>query len=123
MTDWWKGRFSSKDMAANEKHQTATTEEDKKKSPLPDRVTYEVPPEVANKIRESKKRRRFVAPTGTTTLVQPTLATVTYMDVGCWGGSAPSERDTAAHWSKKRHFGIVFGRLTVLCAHPRVMKI
>ena len=117
MSEWWKGSFSPKDVADNEKHQTATTEEEKKRAPLPDQVVYGVPPEVANKIRDSKKRRRIVGQQGTTTLAQPVLARVTYMDVGCWIGNAPDEHDTAAHWGKKRYFGVVFGRLSVLCAY------
>jgi len=84
---------------------------------LPDKVTYGVPPEVANKIRDAKKRKHKVDPHATTTLAQPLLARVTYMDVGCWGGSAPKADNTTIHWGKKRYFGVVFGRLSVLCEY------
>jgi hypothetical protein len=39
------------------------------------------------------------------------------MDVGCWGGSAPDDQNAHGHWRKQRYFGIVYERLSVLCAY------
>jgi UDP-2,3-diacylglucosamine pyrophosphatase LpxH len=131
MSDEWKGRFSRAAEKANEEHQTATSA--KKKPPLQDCIEYQVPPEVSNRIRESlrrqkqdsqeresqdtSKRQKTVPSQGTATLLRELLVSVTYMDVGCWGGGAPTSDDTSSHWGKKRHFGIVYGRFSVLCAY------
>ena len=148
----WEGKFHPEDEQANEQHEAATTREEREKSPLPDRVTYYVPPEMANRLRntlrlrskrteknqdeeaessDKAKQPKTVGPHKTATLVEEHLVSVTYLDVGCWGGSAETADDTedgaTAHWGKKRYFGIVYGRLSVLCAYqpwnPRGDKV
>jgi hypothetical protein len=141
MTDW-AGKFVDPAVAETEAHQRAQTDEEKKAHTLPKTVTYEVSRDLCQEIRASRRKTaksssgkgadssseqdstsqedssRFVAPSvGVCTLARPVAASVTYMDVGCWGGSAPKDRNTKDHWKKQRFFGIVYERLAVLCAY------
>lgn len=85
---------------------------------LPASVEYRIPPELANKFKDVNGHRRFrVDPSQTTTLTQPTLASLTYMDVGLWAGDGPSEDASDATWGRRRDFGIVCGRLALLCSY------
>jgi hypothetical protein len=91
---------------------------DHRKVHLPTSVEYRIPPELANKFKDVNGRRRFrVDPSQTTTLTQPTLACLTYMDVGLWAGDGPSEDASDATWGRRRDFGIVCGRLALLCSY------
>jgi UDP-2,3-diacylglucosamine pyrophosphatase LpxH len=141
MTDW-VGKFVDPAVAETEAHQRAQTDEEKEAHTLPKTVTYEVSRDLCQEIRASRRKTaksssgksadssseqdstsqedasRFVAPSvGVCTLARPVAASVTYMDVGCWGGSAPKDRNTKDHWKKQRFFGIVYERLAVLCAY------
>ncbi len=101
-------------MKATGAHQKADANE-KRNHPLPDSIEYQVRPEIAKTLRAPSAHS--VDPHGTSTLVQKEVATLIYMDVGRWSGSAPTEHDTQSHWGKHRDFGIVCGRLAVLCTY------
>ena len=115
------GRFSSHAVAANEAHQTAVGRE-KGKHPLPDDIQYEVPREVAKRLRAvtrgtSSPPKPHTVASGST-LADPVLASLIYMDVGRWSGGAPTDDDTAVRWGSRRDFGILHGRLAALCTYP-----
>jgi hypothetical protein len=108
------GRFRRSDKSATGAHQKAE-EGDKNNHPLPDELEYRVPFEVGKTLRNPVGNT--VDPYGTSTLVSNEVASLVYMDVGRWSGSAPTEKDTESHWGKRRDFGIVHGRLAVLCSY------
>jgi hypothetical protein len=91
---------------------------DHKNVHLPSSIEYLVPPDLANKFKHTSGRRRYqVDPRQTTTLAEPALANLLYMDVGRWGGDGPSEDASDATWDRRRDFGIVCGRLALLCSY------
>ena len=91
---------------------------DHKKVLLPSSVEYRIPPELANKFKDVNGRRCYrVDPSQTTTLTEPALASLTYMDVGLWAGDGPSADVSDATWGRRRDFGIVCGRLALLCSY------
>lgn len=110
------GKFSSDAVAANELHQRTVGKE-----PLPDKIEYEVPGALAKQLRPTSKNDGFpparLTIANRSTLVERKLASLIYMDVGRWSGGAPTEKDTDAHWGRRRDFGIVFGRLAALCSY------
>jgi hypothetical protein len=108
------GRFRSKDAKATGEHQKADTKH-KRAFPLPDSLEYRVPAEIAKTLRPPSIHT--VDPHRTSTLAQEEVATLIYMDVGRWSGSAPTEDDTQTQWGRHRDFGIVCGRLAVLCTY------
>jgi hypothetical protein len=103
-------------------HQKADSKE-KRNFPLPDSLVYQVSSEVAKALRDppedSADPVNTTDPHGVSTLVQKEVATLIYMDVGRWSGSAPTENDTQAQWGRHRDFGIVCGRLAVLCSYTQ----
>jgi len=76
---------------------------------------YQVPFEVGKNLRDPQVNT--LDPHKGSTLVQQEVASLVYMDVGRWSGNAPTEKDTPANWGKRRDFGIVHGRLAVLCTY------
>ena len=87
-------------------------------NPLPLVVNYRIPPDLANKFKDPSGRPRYqVDPGQTTTLAQPVLASLLYMDVGLWGGDGPTDKSTTSAWGRRRDFGIVCGRLALLCSY------
>ena len=115
------GKFSGDAVEANEAHQTAVGKE-KESHPLPDKIRYEVPREVAKRLREATRGtnsppKPLTVASGST-LADPVLASLVYMDVGRWSGGAPTEEDTDTKWGRRRDFGIVHGRLAALCTYP-----
>ncbi len=108
-----RGVFDSKTIKLNLDHLI-----NRKGKPLSDSVDYRIPPELANKFKDAGGRPRHqVDPNQTTTLAQPALASMLYMDVGLWAGDGPSEDSTDASWARRRDFGLVCGRLAVLCSY------
>jgi hypothetical protein len=115
------GKFSADAVKANEAHQTAVGKE-KERHPLPDKIRYEVPREIAKRLRKatrgtSSPPKPLTVASGST-LADPVLASLIYMDVGRWSGGAPTDKDTDAKWGSRRDFGIVHGRLAALCTYP-----
>ena len=129
MTEW-DGTFDKDTVEATEKHQTAETDADKLKFRLPECVSYTVSFELAQKIRDQLRRNpessskkdsppppATVPPSGKSALAVPIITSVTYMDVGCWAGSSEDDKNAKDHWKKQRYFGIVYERLSLLCAY------
>ena len=131
------GRFRGKDENATGARQKADTK-NKRNFPLPDSLVYQVPLEVGKTLRSPPKdstdscgtlttnqnetqaaSQCTVDPHGDSTLCQKEVASLIYMDVGRWSGSAPTEDDTQSHWGKHRDFGIVYGRLAALCNYTK----
>lgn len=50
-------------------------------------------------------------------LVEHTVGSLLYMDVGRWGGSARTDMNTSAAWGRRRDFGLVCGRTAALCSY------
>jgi len=81
-----------------------------------DVVEYHIPEWLARKL---VKYGCVPDPGGCNTCVfPPELGRVLYLDVGRWGGGAPSAADTPEHWGRQRSFGIVCGQLAALCNYP-----
>ena len=116
------GRFRGKEVKATGDHQKADNKH-KRNFPLPDSLVYQVPSNVAKTLRapavDNAVPVNSVDPYGVSTLGQKEVATLIYMDVGRWSGSAPTEDDTESHWGRHRDFGIVYGRLAVLCSYTQ----
>jgi len=87
---------------------------------LPSAVNYQVPPELANKFRDASGWPLYqLDPRQTTTLAKPLLASLLYLDVGLWAGDGPSANSSDATWGRRRDFGVVCGRLALLCSYKR----
>jgi UDP-2,3-diacylglucosamine pyrophosphatase LpxH len=94
---------------------------------VPSTVRYFVPSAIANKFKDARGHLLHeVDGHKHSTLVHPVLTKITYMDVGRWGGDGPAPEDaemvpryrsTPKHWGRRRDFGIVCGRLSVLCTY------
>jgi len=108
------GKFSARNVKATGAHQTAENKDD---FPLPDTLEYEVPPELGKSLRDPSMNT--VDPNDASTHPRKEVATLIYMDVGRWSGSAPTKHDTQSHWGKHRDFGIVHGRLAALCTYTK----
>ena len=81
-----------------------------------DFVVYRVPKSLADRMR---KYGCVPGPGCTTTCVVPQeLGRILYLDVGRWGGGAPTSKRSADHWGRRRHFGLVHGKVAALCNYP-----
>jgi hypothetical protein len=54
-----------------------------------------------------------------TTISAPHVASMLYVDVGRWGGSAAGRKKTDSDWGRCREFGVVCGRSAALCTYDR----
>jgi hypothetical protein len=98
-----RGVFNPSDIERNHEHLEVGEPRD---LPLPDKLEYRVPSTFVQQFKDKKGRLKHqVGNAGT--LARPTLARMLYMDVGRWGGSAPSHKSTTEHWGRRRDFGIV----------------
>jgi hypothetical protein len=110
-----RGVFQSNDVQQNLKHLAAANPAT---VPLPRVLEYRVPTKLVDELRDEKGRLKHRIGTAST-LAQPAIARLIYMDVGHWGGDATSPESTDAHWSRRRDFGIVCGRLGALCSYEK----
>jgi hypothetical protein len=78
------------------------------------------PPEEVQQPTKVEHTGSYTEMVHTTTLAQPTLASLLYMDVGLWAGDGPNADFSPATWGRRRDFGVVCGRLALLCSYTGV---